>query len=215
MEKKNIFEQIEIHILEDERPSQFITELFENEKVANTNPFTMLSNLKKVDQNKKYHPEGSVWNHTLLVVDEAACRKEISSSKRVFMWAALLHDIGKAPATRIRNGRITSYDHEKIGRDMSQNFLREFTNDEEFIEKVSSLVRWHMEPLFVLKDLPFANIKQMLKEVSLEEVALLSICDRMGRGDMSIKKAIDEERGIQMFVEKCKKYMENRSLVNR
>lgn len=209
MEKESIFEQIEIHILEDEKPSDFIEVLFKDDEVSNTNPFTMLSNLKKVEQNKKYHPEGSVWNHTLLVVDEAASRREQSRDKKAFMWAALLHDIGKAPTTRIRNGKITSYNHEKLGKDMSTTFLREFNKDDEFIKKVSSLIRWHMEPLFILKELPFSNIKQMLREVPIEEIALLAVCDRLGRGDMSSKKAIDEKRGIEMFVKRCKKYMEN------
>lgn len=209
MEKESIFEQIEIHILEDEKPSDFIEVLFKDNEVSNTNPFIMLSNLKKVEQNKKYHPEGNVWNHTLLVVDEAASRREQSRDKKAFMWAALLHDIGKAPTTRIRNGKITSYNHEKLGKDMSTTFLREFNKDDEFIKKVSSLIRWHMEPLFILKELPFSNIKQMLREVPIEEIALLAVCDRLGRGDMSFKKAIDEKRGIEMFVERCKKYMEN------
>lgn len=209
MEKESIFEQIEIHILEDEKPSDFIEVLFKDDEVSSTNPLTMLSNLKKVEQNKKYHPEGSVWNHTLLVVDEAASRREQSRDKKAFMWAALLHDIGKAPTTRIRNGKITSYNHEKLGKEMSTTFLREFNKDEEFIKKIASLIRWHMEPLFILKELPFSNIKQMLREVPIEEIALLAVCDRLGRGDMSSKKAIDEKRGIEMFVERCKKYMEN------
>lgn len=209
MHKIDILNHIEVHLFEDEKPSDFIKEFFEDEKIANTKPFTMLSNLKKVEQNKKYHPEGSVWNHTLLVVDEAASRKTQSKDKYAFMWAALLHDIGKAPTTRVRNGKITSYNHEKIGKDMSQIFLREFNKEEDFIKKVSCLVRWHMEPLFILKELPFSNIKQMLREVPIEEIALLAVCDRLGRGDMSRKKAFDEKRGIEMFVEKCKKYMGN------
>lgn len=32
----------------------------------------MLYNLKETEQSKVHHPEGNVWNHVLLVVDEAA-----------------------------------------------------------------------------------------------------------------------------------------------
>jgi putative nucleotidyltransferase with HDIG domain len=49
----------------------------------------------------------------LLVVDEAAKRKAYSTDQRVFMWAALLHDIGKPASTRLRKGRITAYNHDK------------------------------------------------------------------------------------------------------
>jgi hypothetical protein len=89
---------------------------------------------------------------------------------------------------------------------MAGEFLREFINDDIFIEKVSAMVRWHMEALFVLKELPFANIPQMLKEVPLEEIGLLNLCDRLGRGKMTAQKAKSEEDGIRMFTARCKGY---------
>ncbi len=66
-------------------------------------------------QSPQHHPEGSVWNHTLLVVDEAAKIKEQSADPRTFMWAALLHDLGKPSTTMRRKSKITSYDHDKVG----------------------------------------------------------------------------------------------------
>ena len=77
----------------------------------------------------------------MLVIDAAAKVKDRSKDKKVFLWAALLHDIGKPDTTEHRNGRITSYDHDKIGAEMVANFLREFTDDYDFIEPVVSLVR--------------------------------------------------------------------------
>lgn len=209
MDTKETYDEIQCHILEDEMPSLFLNELMDKNMLMQY-PLTMLSDLKKTDQNIKYHPEGSVWNHTMMVVDEAAGRRDKSSNPRVFMWSALLHDIGKAPTTRVRLGRITSYNHERIGRDMAEEFLDFFGEDRVFIHEVSALVRWHMEPLFILKGLPFSNIKKMLEETSLQEVALLSLCDRFGRGDMSQKKMEDEEIGIRIFIEKCKKVMESK-----
>ncbi|SKA80058.1 HDIG domain-containing protein [Caloramator quimbayensis] len=209
--KKEIFNEIDKHLMNDNKPSEFIKNLFENEKISKTYPFTMLSDLKKVEQNKKYHPEGDVFTHTLMVVDEAASRRNKSKNQRVFMWAALLHDIGKAPTTAIRNGKITSYEHEKVGRRMAVDFLRELTDNQDFIKGVASMVRWHMEALFVIKNMAFSSIGEMLKEVSLYEIALLNLCDRLGRGDMTYEKARDEIRGIKMFVKKCKEYkMHNR-----
>lgn len=209
MDTKKIYDEIQRHIMEDDIPSLFLNELMDKNMLMQY-PFTMLSDLKNTDQNLKYHPEGSVWNHTLMVVDEAAVRRDKSSNPRVFMWSTLLHDIGKAPTTKIRGGRITSYNHERIGRDMAEEFLNYFGEDSAFVHEVSALVRWHMEPLFVLKGLQFSNIKKMLEETSLEEVALLALCDRFGRGNMSQKKMNDEEKGIRTFVEKCRKVMESK-----
>jgi putative nucleotidyltransferase with HDIG domain len=87
--------------------------------------------LKKVPQSPKHHPEGNVWNHTMLVVDEAAGKKGQSKDPEAFMWAALLHDIGKADATNQKKGRITAYNHEKVGAEQAGEFLREFMEDKE------------------------------------------------------------------------------------
>lgn len=207
-DKKEIFKEIDIHLLMDKKPSDYISRLFEDEFVSKTYPFTMINDLKKIEQNRKYHPEGDVFTHTLMVVDEAASRRNKSKDPRVFMWAAFLHDIGKAPTTRVTEGRVTSYNHEKFGSRMAYEFLKEFTDEDEFIKKVAAMVRWHMEALYVIKNMAFSSIGQMLKEVSLDEIALLNLCDRIGRGDMTDEKVKDEMKGIKMFVEKCREYKE-------
>ncbi len=121
------------------------------------------------------------------------------------MWAALLHDIGKAPTTKIRKSKITSYDHDKIGKKLTEQFLKELNCDDEFIKNVAVLVRWHMQPLFISKDMPFSDIRNMTREVSLEEIALLSICDRLGRGEMSEYKIKEEKKSIELFLKKVNK----------
>ena len=169
-------------------------------------PFTLLGDLIKTKQEPKHHPEGTVWVHTLLVVDECARVKSKSEDAKAFMWAALLHDLGKAPTTTIKKGKITSYNHDKLGEVLSIKFLKACTDDVKLIEKVSKLVRWHMQILFVVKNLPFAEIKNMLSEVSLDEIALLAICDRLGRGELTEKKILEERTNIEMFIKKCKEY---------
>ncbi len=185
---KNIyeeFEKLEKHLLEDEKPSIYLKDLAKSRWFMETYPFTLLGDLKKVEQSPLHHPEGSVWEHTLLVVDLAAEGRHLSESPRIFMWSALLHDLGKAHTTRVRHGRITAYDHDKHGAVLAAGFLQEFTDDDEFARKVSQMVRWHMQILFVVKNLPFADIEKMMSEVSPGEIALLSLCDRLGRGDMN------------------------------
>ena len=101
---KEIFKNIENHLLQDMKPSEYLNWELKNESL-NEYPFTMLSDLKNIEQNKQHHPEGNVWNHTMLVIDNAAGVKDKSEDKRVFMWAALLHDIGKAKTTKFVKGK--------------------------------------------------------------------------------------------------------------
>ena len=167
----------------------------------------MLGDLMKVPQSPKHHPEGSVWKHTMLVLDNAAERIHMSESPKVLMWSALLHDLGKAPTTKMTKGRITSYDHDKWGERLAIKFLKELTKDDKFINQVGKMVRWHMQILFVTKGLPFADIERMASEVSIDEVALLGLCDRLGRGGMTPDKKLEEEKSIVTFLEKCAKYL--------
>lgn len=199
----DMFNEIDKHILEDKKPSEYILEI-SKEQLFNEVPFNMLKNLKDTMQSPKYHPEGSVWNHTMLVLDKAAEMKEKSKNKRAFMWAALLHDLGKAPTTKIRKGKITSYNHDNVGEEMAREFLKQFHQDESFIYKVCKLVRWHMQPLFILKELPFAEPQNMLKEVDIDEIALLFLCDRLGRGGDNEEREIEEKNNAANFIKKVK-----------
>ena len=192
--------EINNHILLDEQPSIFLNSIV-NTKIFKEYPFNMLYKLKETEQSPIYHPEGNAWNHTMLVVDEAAKLRNKSRDERVFMWAALLHDIGKAETTKNKKGKITAYNHETVGADLCVKFLQEFTTDDKFIQKVKGLVRWHMQILHVVKDMPFADIKSMKEETDIREVALLGFCDRMGRTNVD---TIKEKNNIILFLEKCK-----------
>jgi len=174
------FEEINEHLMKDANPSLYLNEIALKPEFHEY-PYHLLLKLKDAEQSVKYHPEGNAWNHTMLVVDEAAAVRNRSKNEKVFMWAALLHDIGKPDTTRIRKGRITSYDHDKVGALIAQEFLNTITEDEDLIHQVSMMVRYHMHLLYVLKKLPFGDIKAMKENVDLYDIALLCLCDRLGR----------------------------------
>lgn len=200
MKKEELFQEMEKHLMEDEKPSLYFKTCSEN-SLFKEEPFLMLKRLQDTKQSPKYHPEGSVWNHTMMVVDEAAKVKNESSDSKAFMWAALLHDIGKPDTTKTRKGRIISYDHDVLGEQLTIQFLQEFTADKELIGKIAALVRWHMQILYVLKDLPYKNITAMKKQVDSKDITLLTWCDRMGRGNAV---AETERKDIDAFYEKVK-----------
>ncbi len=190
--------EINDHLLNDPRPGEYLSRISQGQIFLQF-PFTLLKKLKETKQSPQHHPEGSVWNHTLLVVNEAAQRRAQSKNARVLMWAALLHDIGKPDTTRERKGKITAYDHDKVGAELAREFLLALTDETNWIEEVVKLIRWHMQILFVVKNLPFADIKSMKKEVDIREVALLGLCDRLGRSN---RNKAQEEETIQIFMQK-------------
>lgn len=199
---RELYNNITHCLLYDEKPSIYINKL-SDDKELDLYPFYMLEKLKTTEQSPIHHPEGTVWNHTMFVIDYASQEKNKSKNKEVFMWAALLHDIGKPKATKVRKGKITSYDHDKIGSNLASEFLSQLTNDSEFIKQVSYLVKYHMQVLFVLKELPFVDIKSIKLEGDLNELALLGFCDRMGRLKTDRQK---EEENIKRFIEICNNY---------
>ncbi len=200
MPLSDIYLNLQNHLLQDSKPSVYLCELCSCEQFRQ-NPFHMLARLRSTEQSPEHHPEGNVWNHTLLVVDEAAGKRQLSRDPAVFMWAALLHDIGKPATTRVRKGKVTAYGHEKVGAELSGEFLRKFTDDDDFINKVSGLVQYHMQILFVIKNLPFADIRGMKRDTDINEVALLGLCDRLGRTNPD---RLREEENIRLFLQKCK-----------
>ena len=175
------FQQIDFHLLHDECPSEYLEQISQ-EPWFSDYPFSLLLKLKETPQSKRYHPEGSVWNHTMMVVNEAAKRKKESKSERTLMWAALLHDIGKPGTTKIKKEKITSYDHDAEGEQLTEDFLSCFASDGLWIKSVAKLVRYHMHILYITEKLPFGNAGKMKQETDINEVALLGLCDRIGRG---------------------------------
>lgn len=205
-DKEIVFKKLDKHLMEDKRPSIYFKSFLEKGEFIKEYPLKLLYDMTNVPQDSLHHPEGSVWNHTMLVIDNAADKKKLSEDPHVFMWAALLHDIGKREATKIRKGKITAYDHDKYGEEIAREFLEEFNCDKEFVHKVSCLVRWHMQTLFVVKNMPFADIEKMASQVSIDEVGLLSLCDRLGRGNITLEKYKVEENNVKEFLKKSKNF---------
>lgn len=209
MKNKEIFFEIEKHLLNDERPSAYF-EKISNTQEFNQYPFSMIRELQGVNQNPKFHSEGNVFIHTMMVIDEGAKVRSKSIDKRIFMWALLLHDIGKKPTTKYRKGKLTSYNHDTVGANMAREFLMYFNEEETFIKNVEALVRWHMQSLFVNKDFRFQNISDMVKEVNINEIVLVCLCDRLGRGSLNDEDIKETKIQIRRFEQKIKEFLENK-----
>ena len=77
--------------------------------------FPELKALIGCDQEPEWHPEGDVWVHTLMVIDQARTRLDDldRADALTVMLAAVAHDFGKPKTTAVIDGRIRSLDHEQ------------------------------------------------------------------------------------------------------
>jgi len=81
-------------------------------------------------QNEVYHSEGSVWNHTKMVLEELVKMdewRELSESDRSLMFLAVLfHDIGKPDKTVVDDdGYIGSRGHARKGATLARSLVEE------------------------------------------------------------------------------------------
>ncbi len=196
MDKKEVYYRVKNVLMTSGSPSTEIKKLI-NEGYFDIEPFTMIRDLDKIEQNKVFHKEGNVFNHTMLVIDKASELREKAENKEVFMLSALLHDIGKINSTKMKNGKLTSYNHDLESAKMTVDFLREFEN-EDIIKKVSSMTRYHMQPLYYNKNAKQINPKEIVENTEIRDLYLLNIADRLGR------VGVDEN----MEIEQAEKFLE-------
>lgn len=81
--------------------------------------------LAETPQDPEWHPEGDVWTHTLLALDQAApLHGDLDRARALaVMLGTLCHDLGKPGTTRFEEGRIRSRGHEEAGVDPSARLL--------------------------------------------------------------------------------------------
>ncbi|WP_297633598.1 HDIG domain-containing metalloprotein [uncultured Clostridium sp.] len=196
---KDLFKDINTHLLEDTKPSIYLKSILNDLK--NT-PLKILTKLEKIEQSPVHHPEGNVLNHTLLVVDSAALVRESAIDKEVLMWSALLHDIGKIRATRLKNGRIVAYNHDTYGKEEAEKILNstKFFN-ETTKQNIIHFVSFHMHSLYISKRLPFGNLSKLMDTVDLNQIILLFFSDRLGRGDFSKEAILDVFSEIDLILD--------------
>lgn len=110
LKRERVFEELKKALLKSEKPSVF----FETLKEINGLDvwFPEVKALINIEQNPKWHPEGNVWNHTMLVLNEAVKLKDDAKEPFNFMLLALFHDLGKAVSTTVKDGKIISRGHD-------------------------------------------------------------------------------------------------------
>jgi tRNA nucleotidyltransferase (CCA-adding enzyme) len=151
--------------------------------------FPELAALIDCPQEPEWHPEGDVWIHTLLVVDQA--RRRIDDLPRpqqiAVMLGAVCHDFGKPATTAYIDGRIRSLDHEEQGVPPAAAFLDRLNihslDGYDVRAQVLGLVAHHLKPGMwrAAPKVGDGAFRRLARKVDLELLARLAKADCRGR----------------------------------
>ena len=181
---ERVFEEMSKALMKAKKPSVFFRRLREMNHLKEF--FPELEACVGVPQNPVYHPEGDVFEHTMLVLDCAAALRDQAQWPLGFMIAALLHDLGKAVCTQIQpDGKITAYGHEVEGLPMCERQLRRVTNQVKLIQYVKNMMWLHMRPNMLAGAKSRKKKTRQLFDMSVcpEDLILLSRADASGKLD--------------------------------
>jgi len=98
--------------------------------------------MKGVAQPPEFHPEGDVWVHTLLMLENLP-----PSPPATLAWAVLLHDVGKPPtfmSAQETGDRIRFDGHAEIGARMAVAICRRLRFSVDDTEQIEALVANHL-----------------------------------------------------------------------
>ncbi len=157
--------------------------------------------LKGCVQPERFHPEGDVWNHTIL-----ALSKMPQSPSPELAWSVLLHDIGKPPTLEFKeDGTPTTPSHASVGADMAEEILRRLRAANKLITAVKTATYNHMSFINV-QDMRPAKLRRFIStdtfplELELHRIDCESasgildnyhfICDKL--------KELEEEGGTEL-----------------
>ena len=138
-----------------------------------------ISAMKGVEQPPQFHPEGDVFVHTLLLLQNLPHPCPVTLA-----WGALLHDVGKPPTFRVAD-RIRFDGHVEVGVKMAERVCRRlrFSNDE--TEQIIALVNHHMR-FGDVQRMKESTIKKFLRLPSFEEHLELHRMDcQSSHGDLT------------------------------
>lgn len=173
-----------------------------NRDILQTAPEKLLGSLagemENTPQNPHWHGEGSVLEHTKLVVkamtESLTFMKADTRMQQILYLAAVFHDIGKARATRLENGQWVSPGHARTGAEMARQILwREFglcgtPEKQDIREAVCNLIRYHSLPPYAIENadgklrlMRAAANGEMIPSFTVRQLCTLSEADALGR----------------------------------
>ncbi len=143
--------------------------------------------MQGVEQPPQFHPEGDVWVHTLLLLEQLP-----AGASPTLALGALLHDVGKPPTFHRAPDRIRFDGHVEVGIKMAEEICRRLRLANDTTTQVLALVANHMRFADVerMKDSTF---KRFVRLPQFEEHLRLHEIDcRASHGDLSLHRRVRE-----------------------
>lgn len=165
--------------------------------------------LHECPQEPQFHPEGDVWIHTLMVLDQAARlgrERGFSAVQRLQLGlAALLHDLGKPATTRRELGRITAHGHEVAGVTPARAWFARHSFGEPMELAVLDCVAKHMRPMQLTREIRAGKLsdsqqvnalRRLIRDLDVVEwPVFLTLCEADQRG-----RALPQEDYLPAYV---------------
>ncbi len=125
-----------------------------------------VTHMHGVQQPPEFHPEGDVWTHTLLLLEQLP-----AGASPTLAWGALLHDVGKPPtfaAPRGPGDRIRFDGHVEVGTRMAEEIMRRLRFSGDDTERVAALVAQHLRFKDVF-EMRTATLKRFVRQPHFDE----------------------------------------------
>jgi tRNA nucleotidyltransferase (CCA-adding enzyme) len=141
-------------------------------------------------QDAEWHPEGNVWIHTLMVIDQARKLNADLDRPRLatVMLGAVCHDLGKPATTQTIDGRIKSPNHEAMGVEPATKILDRLNINSidgfDVRTQVLGLVAEHLRPMAFYKSretITDGAFRRLAQKVDLELLVRFARADCTGR----------------------------------
>ena len=119
--------------------------------------------MKGVEQPPEFHPEGDVFIHTLLLLDNLPhpCTPTLA-------WGALLHDVGKPATFRKAPDRIRFDNHVDVGVKIAEGICQRLRFSNEDTEQIIALVDNHMRFMDAMR-MNESTLKKFMRMPKFEE----------------------------------------------
>lgn len=141
LSKERVEEELKKALLGSNKPSLFFDNLIKMDKLGYW--FSELKMAVGYEQNPNKHPEGDLYKHTMLALDEGAIYKEYVSDPYSFMLLILVHDLGKLNTKVMTEEGIHFYGHENY-LDNAKSLLDRIISNNEIKAYIYEMIPKHM-----------------------------------------------------------------------